>query len=252
MISPEKQLYIRNMESRTMGAWPSFQTIIDDGWVLRFAKGYTKRANSVNPIFPSTDNISEKIFRCETQYSQLGLPCVFKLTKIASPFNLEEFLDKRGYSKIDETSVQEVSLLNDFNSKSRLKMDYFTAVNETWLKHYCHMNRVSEQNQLNLKGILTNIVTPAFYVLLYNKNECVACGLGVQDGIFIGLFDIVVAKNHRNQGIGTQLIQYLLELGKNNGAQKAYLQVMLNNPAALHLYEKLGFQEQYRYWYRKK
>jgi ribosomal protein S18 acetylase RimI-like enzyme len=61
-----------------------------------------------------------------------------------------------------------------------------------------------------------------------------------------------VAKEHRNQGIGSLLIKHILKLGKICGAQKAYLQVMLNNPATLHLYQKLGFKEKYRYWYRKK
>ena len=69
---------------------------------------------------------------------------------------------------------------------------------------------------------------------------------------YIGLFDIVVAKEHRNQGIGSLLIKHIFKLGKICGAQKAYLQVILNNPAALRLYQKLGFKEKYRYWYRKK
>ncbi len=89
-------------------------------------------------------------------------------------------------------------------------------------------------------------------MLLFQDDKCVACGIGVQDELYIGLFDIVVAKDYRNHGIGSLLIQHILKLGKNCGAQKAYLQVMLNNPAALRLYQKLGFIEKYRYWYRKK
>ena len=34
---------IRQMEERSMNAWPSLQTILDDGWVIRLANGYTKR-----------------------------------------------------------------------------------------------------------------------------------------------------------------------------------------------------------------
>lgn len=41
-------------EELQMNALPSLQTILYDGWVLRFAKGYTNRANSVNPIYEGT------------------------------------------------------------------------------------------------------------------------------------------------------------------------------------------------------
>jgi ribosomal protein S18 acetylase RimI-like enzyme len=44
----------------------------------------------------------------------------------------------------------------------------------------------------------------------------------------------------------------LLAWGKQNGAQHAYLQVMLNNVPALHLYSQLGFKQVYEYWYRIK
>ncbi len=252
MNSHEKQFYIRNMESRSMGAWPSFQTMIDDGWILRFAKGYTKRANSVNPIFPSKDALLAKIQRCEAHFFKSGLSYVFKLTEIASPSNLEDVLNDRGYAKIDETSVQEKNIGDIIISESSLKMEYSLELNDIWFRHYCHLNRVSDQNREKLQGILTNILTPTFFVLLYKEYSCVACGLGVQDSNFIGLFDIVVAETHRNQGIGMCLVQHLLHLGKSGGAHKAYLQVMLNNPAALRLYAKLGFHEQYKYWYRKK
>ena len=47
-------------------------------------------------------------------------------------------------------------------------------------------------------------------------------------------------------------MQALLAWGQRHGAYTAYLQVMCNNEPALRLYEKLGFQEKYQYWYRIK
>ena len=42
---------IQEIEELSMNAWPSLQTLLLDGWVLRFAAGYTRRANAVCPLF---------------------------------------------------------------------------------------------------------------------------------------------------------------------------------------------------------
>jgi ribosomal protein S18 acetylase RimI-like enzyme len=44
----------------------------------------------------------------------------------------------------------------------------------------------------------------------------------------------------------------LLSWGQEGGAESAYLQVMRDNGPAIRLYEKLGFEEIYPYWYRVK
>ena len=41
---------IRTLEELSMNALPALQTMLYGGWVLRFANGYTRRANSINPI----------------------------------------------------------------------------------------------------------------------------------------------------------------------------------------------------------
>ena len=42
---------IRYLEELALNAWTSIQTVVYDGWLIRFSNGYTKRANSVNPIY---------------------------------------------------------------------------------------------------------------------------------------------------------------------------------------------------------
>ena len=41
---------IQTIEELSLNALPCLQQILDDGWVLRLAEGYTKRANSVTPL----------------------------------------------------------------------------------------------------------------------------------------------------------------------------------------------------------
>ena len=83
---------IRLLEELSMNAWPALQTLLYDGWVLRFAEGYTRRANSVNPLYPSTRDALEKIEACERLYRGQGLAVIFKLTAASQPERLDEML----------------------------------------------------------------------------------------------------------------------------------------------------------------
>jgi ribosomal protein S18 acetylase RimI-like enzyme len=87
---------------------------------------------------------------------------------------------------------------------------------------------------------------------LYVNGQHAGCGLGVVQDDLLGLFDIVVAPEFRRKGYGKKLVSAIMNWGKAHGAQTAYLQVMLDNPAGLALYRDLGFKEIYKYWYRVK
>jgi len=76
--------------------------------------------------------------------------------------------------------------------------------------------------------------------------------MAVLQGEYVGLFDIVTDKDFRRRGYDRRLVSGLLQWAKENGARRAYLQVTLDNEAALSLYSGLGFIEAYRYWYRIK
>ena len=61
---------------------------------------------------------------------------------------------------------------------------------------------------------------------------------------------IVICPAHRGKGYARQICTGLLCKGMEKGAQKAYLQVVENNLPAQKLYESLGFQYFYTYWFR--
>jgi len=231
-----------------MNAWPSLQTMLYDGWVLRFADGYTKRANSVHPLYSSSLNLEAKIQACEEIYQSKELDVVFKLTPSAQPENLDKVLAVKGYKADSHTSVQLLEL--DGVDKAPAQPAVLTEDYDDWLPAFCRLSNSDGRREPTLKQLLHNVVPAQCFASIRHQGQVVACGMGVLQGQFVGLFDIVTDANFRRQGFGKQLVLSLLAWGKRNGAHTAYLQVMLNNEPALRLYSGFGFKEIYPYWYR--
>lgn len=242
---------IRYLEELSLNAWVSIQTVVYDGWLIRFSNGYTKRANSVNPIYESTGDLDRKITYCENIFHDRNLKPVFKMTESVCPKTLDMTLEDRGYKAIDHTSVQLLSL-TELREPSIHTVKVDRKLNDEWLREFCFLNNQDESNEATMKQMLSLILPKTCFISLSHNDTVVAYGLGVLERGYLGIFDIVVDSRHRNLGFGEQLMLNLLHWGKENGAQYAYLQVMLNNAPALRLYSKLGFQEEYRYWYRLK
>ena len=76
--------------------------------------------------------------------------------------------------------------------------------------------------------------------------------MGVLEQGHVGLLDIVVKEEYRGCGFGKVLCKALLDKGKECGALTGYLQVVDANTVAKKLYESLGFEYRYSYWYRVK
>ncbi len=242
---------IRTLEELSMNAWPSLETMLYGGWVLRFANGYTRRANSINPLYASTRGLDEKIATCEEIYRSKNLRVIFKMTRAVFPENLDEILEQRGYASEATTSVQVLDLRGAQAPRNR-NVTLAESLTEGWLNEYCRLNSVVAQHRGTMTKMLGRIAPSCCFITLCEQNQVVACGLAVADTGFVGLFDLVTDAHFQNRGLGKQLVLNLLDWGKQNGAQRAYLQVMLNNAPALHLYDKLGFKEVYQYWYRVK
>ena len=242
----------KRIEEAGLNAWPALQQMVYDGWVLRFSKGYTKRANSVNALYPSAIDTPEKVTFCEAQYRTRGMTPIFRITPFA-PADLDSILEARGYERIDTTLV----LARDVTTipESRLPAQDVAAISQSrraldWLPIYCRLKSTSLEEHQAHREILEIIPGRCYYASLVASGKAVSCALGVLDDTFFGLFDVVTGPEHRNKGYGTALLSAMLDWAREKGARHAYLGVVeLNSPARC-LYDKLGFREMYRYWYR--
>jgi GNAT superfamily N-acetyltransferase len=242
----DRSLLNRRIEESALNAWPALRQVVYDGWVLRFSKGFTKRANSVNALCPSTIDTGEKIAFCEARYQEQGLLPIFRITPFA-PADLDPMLEERGYKKIDTTLVLHLDLGRCLVPPTE---PLHEACIDEWLPIYCRLNNSPLDAHQVHREILETITGVCYPASLVVSGEPVSCALGVLEAGFFGLFDVVTALAHRNEGYATMLLFSMLGWACANGAVHAYLGVVETNAAARALYGKLGYQEAYAYWYR--
>jgi ribosomal protein S18 acetylase RimI-like enzyme len=239
----------RRIEEVSLNAWPALQQMLFDGWILRFSKGYTKRANSVNPLFGSTMDVDQKVDACQALYAERGLRPIFRLTPFSVPSGLDQVLEDRDYTKTDPTLVLHLDL-QGFDPQPAAPIDLRGEPLDAWLGIFCRFKGAPIEKHRAHREILQAIPSRRFPASLVEAGRPVACGLGVLENEYFGLFDVVTDPQHRRQGYGRQLVASLLRRAKEHGARHAYLQVESTNEPARRLYAGFGFQEIYRYWYR--
>ena len=146
----------RRIEEASLNAWPALQQMLFDGWLLRFAKGYTKRANSVNPLFGSSINAEEKIELCERLYTEKEQPAIFRLTPFALPPDLDQVLARRHYRCIDLTHVQHLDL-RDRAIQTEPSVELRDETVDNWLDTFCWLSAALLAKHQTHKEILQTI-----------------------------------------------------------------------------------------------
>jgi GNAT superfamily N-acetyltransferase len=220
--------------------------MVYDGWVLSFSAGYTRRANSVDALYPSSIPFDEKIATCERQYVRVGTAPVFKVCSLAEP-GLDAALERHGYAAQSETSVQVADLADPVADPA---IELSADLDESWLDDFCALTHTPDRWRPTMGAMLRKIAPEHTFARQRHEGAPIALGMAVAERGWVGLYDIVVDQPWRNQGLGYRLVSSLLRWGQQSGATRAHLAVMGDNAPALALYARLGFGEVYRYWYR--
>lgn len=148
---------ITRLEELTLNGWPALQTLARDGWLLRLANGYTRRANSVLPLYPGRQRLDEKIAAAEALYRARGQAVVFKLTAASQPAELDEALAARGYALEAPTSAQVLDLTTTaLEAPATATCD--EALTDEWLAAFCALSQVPERHHATMRQMLGSIV----------------------------------------------------------------------------------------------
>ncbi|MCA3261392.1 MAG: GNAT family N-acetyltransferase [Telmatospirillum sp.] len=238
---------IRTLELRALAAWPALETFAVDGWALRAANGYTKRANSANAIAPARASVDLQIARIEAHYRARTLPTIFRLSPLADPA-IDRALEARGYAHIDPSLVMIARPGRHRHDPQAVDAaDPWTG----WFDAFVAATEAAPATAAKLTALLRCVAPPALFVRMPDaEKRPAAFAMAVAEDGYVGIFEVLSAAHARRQGFGHRTVAHAMAWGFARDAHTAYLQVAADNAPAIALYAALGFVPLYGYHYR--
>lgn len=231
-------------EERIVNAWPSVETLIAEGCVLRFAHGYSGRANSLSALRPETRLTPDFMDWCEAQYRQVGLPPRVRVTPLLP--EMKAMLEARGYQH--ESGA--IGMIVPVSMRGQPDPDLVIAPAATtqWVRGISVRQTGSKKDaDVGLHAIVSRIRLPAAFATLMLEGREIGFGLCVVERGMAEIGAIIIDENVRGRGMAKRLVSGLMGWAALAGATQAYLQVEPGNAHAVRLYQGLGFTEVYRY-----
>ena len=94
------------------------------------------------------------------------------------------------------------------------------------------------------KGIFADCIRVGYECIVATENEEIIAhavlSIAADESHILNLS---VDKKHQGQGVGKQVLQYLINLARLKSAHTIFLEARPSNTAAIHLYESAGFNE---------
>lgn len=241
---------VRRLEAAGFRAWPATMVHYDGAWSVRLTGGHpAKRLNSIVPLDPFDDgNLTERIARAARRFAAYGRPLTFRISPLAAPA-ISAHLDAEGWSRFDESLVMRAPLSGALVGE---------AIHQIPLKDMGRfigaaiaINSLDPALRPGLSEIISSIQPQAGLFVLEEDGEPVSTAICVHDGDLAGLFEVATQEGRRGQGYGRRTLLSALKWAHTHGARQAWLQVEAGNESALGLYRSIGFDEVYRYHYRR-
>jgi GNAT superfamily N-acetyltransferase len=239
----------RRIDEAALNAWPALRQVWLDGWLLRFAGGYTRRTNSVHPLCPGTRNPLRKIALAEALYRAQDLPTIFRIPSTLDPA-LDAHLAARGYAVEDPTSVRFLRL-DRAPAVADGRVEVAPGPAEEWLAGFAQFTGLGEAQRRMHGEILAALCVPAVFAAIRVDGRIAAVAYAALHDGLVCLNSVATDPGHRRAGLAREVTTALLDWAWRRGAEGACLAVVAANAPAAALYDGLGFTEAYTYHYRR-
>jgi GNAT superfamily N-acetyltransferase len=219
--APVRTADIRGLEHAAALAWPGVEQEWVGGWFCRFGHGSTRRANSAVPLdFSVSADLSAVAdwYGSRSVAPLLSLPDRLFRAPTQAPTDAENL--------VMAVDLEPGRIANGVSLASQ--------PDDKWLRIYDREVPVD---------VLTAVVDGSV-IFATVPGAAVARGAVTEapDGTrWVGLSALKVATDQRRRGHARSLCAALLAWGADQGARRAYTQVLDDNSSAITLFESMGF-----------
>jgi GNAT superfamily N-acetyltransferase len=236
------------VEAACFNAFPSLKQAILDGWLLRFSKGVSRRANSANPLHAGYAGPGAVIERIEALYRRQAQPAIFRVPSFLAA-EIDEPLAVRGYRSEGETCVL-YGEMADVAAAADPGVEFSARPGAEWLAAMAALQRHTETQRRVYRRIVGAVAVPAAFARLRIDGDLAALAYGtIGDGLLC-YESVITDPGRRRQGLAWRVIASLAAWGREQGARGVCLQVEAGNAPARALYDRFGLTtELYRYHY---
>jgi ribosomal protein S18 acetylase RimI-like enzyme len=235
---------VEKLERMLLHVWPSVETEMHGAWALRFAHGYSARANSASALSQDAVIDQELLHRTKAFFDGHKLPAQFRISSLARAGSID-VLQSAGYSFKDE-AVTMTAPLPGFEAHPSVAIAPFA--DDKWLQGVTALNAdESKREPGHLKSITARMKPPVAFATAAHGGKIAGYAIcAIHDG-WAELGSVIIAPEARGNGLGRGLVTSILHWAGANGAANAFLQVDVENTVAISLYRSLGFADCYRY-----
>ena len=224
----------------TSRGWPAIVSQPLGEWELRASGGFTGRANSVavhgEPGMPFEHALAAVI---EFYASHDARPMA---QVVVGSVHERAFLDAGWGPTIGARPgaiVQVADLGGEHQADAEARVT--PTADESWLRLYPRA-----EDPVAARAVLEGPRTVGFLAI---GDPAVAIGRVVVTGEWAGVAAVEVVPERRREGLARRIVTTSLAWASEHGADKAYLQTMRDNTAAIALYAPYGFVDHHEYRY---
>ena len=241
---------IAELELLASHCWPAREVVNYKGWIIHMDDGITWRANSVLPnAWESAVSLEQVVDYVIELYRERDAAPAFKISPASQPDGLDELLEKKGFEQEMVTHVQIAPIEEVACHTPRVPVDLFNVTEES-LDFLMYQSKRDKKAIDVRREIIYRIEGAKNIARVMMHGNIAGVGLGVVEQDWLGLFSIRTLPEYRRKGVAWSVNCALAFWGEDHGAKHAFLQVEEDNRPAIKLYESMGFQTMYTYWYR--